>query len=84
MHQPEEIRESLRGWILSRAGAQTGRLADDAPILAEGLLSSLDVVELVLFVESLRGEEVDADAIEPEALASIDALYATFFGDEKE
>jgi hypothetical protein len=38
------------------------------------------VVELILFVESLRGCEVDVERIEPEALTSIDTLYATFFG----
>lgn len=37
------------------------------------------MVELVLFIESLRGEEVDVDAIEPESLTNVDTLYATFF-----
>jgi len=37
-------------------------------------------VELILFIESLRGAEVDVDRIEPEALTSIDTLFATFFG----
>ncbi|MCG8591477.1 MAG: hypothetical protein MJE66_19450 [Proteobacteria bacterium] len=75
-----EIKESLRAWILERA--QSGpdqKLQNDTPILDDGILSSLDVVELVLFVESLKGEDVDVDDIQPEALASIDALYAAFF-----
>ena len=37
-------------------------------------------MELILFIESLRGAEVDVDRIEPEALTSIDTLFATFFG----
>lgn len=37
------------------------------------------MVELVLFIEHLRGAEVDVDRIEPEALTSIDTLYSTFF-----
>lgn len=37
------------------------------------------MVELVLFIESLRGEEVDVDAIEPESLANVNTLYETFF-----
>jgi hypothetical protein len=36
-------------------------------------------VELILFVENLRGSEVDVDQIEPEALLHIDSLYETFF-----
>jgi thioesterase domain-containing protein len=43
-------------------------------------VSSLDAVELVLFIESLRGDEVDTDAVEAEVFRSIDALYAGFFG----
>jgi len=75
-----EIRAALRQWILKRAQAEAGReLRDDTPILEPGLLSSLDVVELILFIESLRGEEVDVELIEPEALTDVNALYDTFF-----
>ena len=45
------------------------------------MLSSLDVVEFVLFIEELRGDEVDPDAIEPETFASIDSLWDAFFQD---
>lgn len=76
-----EIRNRLRGWILERSGASSERLAsDDRPILEEGLLSSLDIVEFILFIESLRGEEVDIEAIEPEVFTNIDTLYKAFFG----
>lgn len=74
------IREELRSWILDRAGAAPDRLAsDDTPILDDGLLSSLDVVEFILFIESLREEEVDIEAIEPEVFTSIDTLVEAFF-----
>jgi acyl carrier protein len=70
----------LKSWISqrSKSGASL-ELRDDTPILAEGILSSLDVVELVLFIENLRGAEVDADQIQPEALVDIDSIYETFF-----
>lgn len=75
-----EIRTRLRGWILERSGAAEDRLAsDDLPILEEGLLSSLDIVEFVLFIESLRGQEVDIEAIDPEVFTNIDTLYKAFF-----
>lgn len=74
------IKEELKGWIRARAKlAATDALNDDTPILEQGILSSLDVVELVLFIESLRGDEVDIDAIEPEVLTDVDSLYAGFF-----
>ena len=60
-------------------GESPQAFSDETPILDSGLLSSLDVVELVVFVESLRSEEVDVEAIEPEAFASVNTLYDTFF-----
>lgn len=78
------IREELRDWILERSGAPADRLSrDDQPILDEGLLSSLDVVEFILFIESLREEEVDIENIEPEVFTNIDTLVEAFFPDLK-
>jgi acyl carrier protein len=76
-----EIRRQLRDWILKRSkNPPKGAFTDTTAILDDGILSSLDVVEFVLYIESLRGDEVDTDAIEPEAFTSIDTLYTTFFG----
>ena len=76
------LREELRIWIHDRSGAPPDQLSrDDQPILDEGLLSSLDVVEFILFIESLREEEVDIEAIEAEVFNSIDTLIAAFFPD---
>lgn len=74
------IRSQLKTWIVEHTKAPKPVVVeDDTRILEKGILSSLDVVEFVLFIESLRGEEVDTDAIEPEAFASVDALYRFFF-----
>ena len=80
MRSETDIRAALRQWILTRAQASADReLRDDTPILEPGLLSSLDVVELILFIESLRGAEVEVELIEPEALTDLNSLYDTFF-----
>jgi acyl carrier protein len=76
-----EIRASLRSWIAEHSKVPIhGELADSTPILDQGILSSLDVVEFVLFIESLRGDEVDTDALEPETFTSVDTIYEGFFG----
>ncbi len=80
MSAEAEIRDQLRSWIIERSKSGIETLDDQTPILDSGILSSLDVVELVLFIESLRGEEVDVDDIEPESLTTVDTLYETFFG----
>jgi acyl carrier protein len=76
-----EVRTNLRTWIRNRAKlAATRELNDDTPILDQGILSSLDVAELILYIESLKGEEVDIASIEPKVLKNIDTLYIAFFG----
>lgn len=79
--QEQEIRSQLRQWILDHAKnpPKGGDLSDQTPLLETGLLSSLDIVELVLFIEELREEEVDTDDIEPEVFTSVDTLYEGFF-----
>jgi acyl carrier protein len=78
--QELEVRARLRDWIAKHAKKPlTADFSDQTPVLEEGFLSSLDVVEFVLYIEDLRGSEVDADAIEPEAFTNIDTLYSAFF-----
>jgi acyl carrier protein len=76
------IRTRLREWILDQAKGKAPAAFDDrTPLLETGLLSSLDIVEFVLFIEELLGDEVDPDDIEPEAFTNIDSLWAGFFSD---
>ena len=74
-----EIRTQLRDWIYGRAKDKPERLDDRTPILDDGILSSLDIVELVLFIENLRGTEVDVDALQPESFRDVDAIWKAFF-----
>ncbi len=74
------VRRRLREWIAARSGrGTTFPLTDQTRILEVGLVSSLDTVEMVLFIEELRGEEVDPGEIEPEFFTSVDALWEGFF-----
>lgn len=75
-----EIRARLKSWVLEHAkSAASADFSDDTPILEKGLLSSLDIVEFVLYIEHLRDEELDADDIDPDVFTSIDSLYQAFF-----
>lgn len=78
--QESEVRAKLRGWIVKHTKAPSkATFTDETHILEEGILSSLDIVEFVLYIESLRGEDVDTDDIEPQVFTSINTLYAAFF-----
>lgn len=78
--QEIDIRTKLRDWIFKHAKTPPGPgFSDQTQLLEDGILSSLDIVEFVLFIESLRGEDVDVEDIEPEVFTSIDSLHAAFF-----
>lgn len=75
-----EIRERLRTWIFERSGEHAADLRDDTPILERGILTSLDVVELVVLIEEMRGgREVSVETLEPAAIRDVNAIYRSFF-----
>lgn len=76
----EDVVKLLSEWVLDRAGVKDrSGFTPTTKIIDDGLLTSLDVVELILFIEDLRGAEVDVDALEPESFESVTTLMATFF-----
>ena len=80
----EEIKARLRSWIINKSKQQIAdhELTDDTPIIESGLLSSLDVVEFVLYIESLLGDEIDLEDLEPEVFTSTNTMYTAFFARE--
>lgn len=75
-----DVRARLKSWILEHSkSAVPPDFSDVTPILEKGLLSSLDIVEFVLYIEHLRDEELDTEDIDPEVFTSIDTLYKAFF-----
>jgi acyl carrier protein len=77
-----EVRARLRGWIAKHARKPlTPNFDDQTPVLELGILSSLDIVEFVLFIESLRGNELDPDNIQPEAFTNVSTLCSAFFAE---
>lgn len=76
----EDVRSILRGWILqtNRAVAPDA-LRDDTPILEERIVTSVDVMDLILLIEELRGATIDVERLDPAALRDIDSICAAFF-----
>lgn len=75
------IKHKLKDWIVERSKipVTSEELSDDAAIIDDGYLSSLDIVEFILYIESLLGEEIDLDELEPEMFTSTNTMYQTFF-----
>lgn len=81
MKTEHEVRDSIRTWV-SRANAKVKAedLRDDTPIIEKRIITSLQVMDLILFVEELRGCSVDVTQLNPGSFRDIDAIYRTFFG----
>lgn len=64
----------LRDWIELR----TGPVDEDTLLLEERRLNSLQLVELVLFLEELTGKILRPEQLDPDAFRSIRAICRSF------
>jgi hypothetical protein len=73
-------RDALREWIRGRnLGIPPGEPADGTPIIERRYLTSLQVADLLLYIEELRQAPVDPSRLKPGVFASIDSIHAAFF-----
>lgn len=72
-------RERLREWIAAKSGrVALADLRDDTPLFEQRLLTSLQTVELLLFLEDLRGEPIDARRLRPGVFRDLDTICRNF------
>ena len=75
-----EIQSALRRWILDKHPAyDPGKLTDDTPLIEERLLTSIQVMDLVLFLEDLSGKPVDMTRLQKGAFSSMASIRQAFF-----
>ena len=75
------VRTSLREWV-SQHGKCPGEINDDTRLIEQRIISSLQVLDLILFIERLSNRRIEVDELSAGAFASIDTIYTTFFKDE--
>ena len=77
------IRQALRDWVTERNPAAQ-ELRDDTSLITNRLVTSLQVTDLLLFIESLRGRQIEIECLTPGAFHDINTICSTFFraGDE--
>lgn len=81
----EAVRHALRDWILAAApDRDAAGLTDVTPLVEERYLTSLQITDLILFIEDLRGEEVDIEELTPGTFRDIDTICANFFSAESD
>ena len=79
-----EVRHALRAWVRSHADVEVPATFDDhTPLIPTRYLTSLQIADLLLYVEELRGESLDVASLRPGVFRDIDTVYATFLAGER-
>lgn len=80
MNAETSIRRALRDWVIKNSGRiKPEALTDDTPIIEQRIISSLQVMDLILFVEKLTGKPIDVEHLKPGVFRNISAIYRNFF-----
>lgn len=69
-HDVGEQLELLRGW-LQEANPEMSEIADDTDIIDSRVLSSLQFVEFILYIEEVRGSSIDFDQVDIESVRTL-------------
>ncbi|MDQ4062331.1 MAG: acyl carrier protein [Actinomycetota bacterium] len=68
-----DARAEIRGWLKDNVTG-SGEVADDYPLIENGMLTSLQTVELVMFMEERFDIVVEDEELDEENFGSIDAI----------
>jgi acyl carrier protein len=69
----------LRAWIVANGQRiSDAELTDDTPLLERRILSSLQLAELLLFLEELRGAPVELDGLTGASFRDLGSMSQAF------
>lgn len=69
-----ETKKKIRDYISNDLGIDISQVADGEPLFSSGLIDSFALVELLAFLESDLGAEIDIADIDIDQLDTIDGL----------
>jgi acyl carrier protein len=76
-----DLKSQLIEWIRHH-GHEASAVGADTAFLAQGHLNSIQLTDFILFVEELSGRPLALDQLDPENFVNVEAVYATFFGEQ--
>jgi hypothetical protein len=72
-------KQRLRAWILANGRrVDDAELTDDTPLLERRILSSLQIADLLRFLEELRGTPVELEGLSGAAFRDLGAMGRAF------
>jgi len=83
MKNEAKIRQALREWLVAKNGrVQASDIGDATGLVSGGILKSIHVLDLILWIEERLGQQVEVQRIRTGSFASVDAIYRSFFSEE--
>jgi acyl carrier protein len=75
-----DIKSELREWISSASKkAEKIAIADDTPIIEQRIITSLQVMDLILYIEQLTDAAIDVEDLKPGVFKDVNTIYKNFF-----
>ena len=68
----------LRDWV-ALTKPQTIEIGLDTHLINEGVLDSLQMVNFLLYIEEIRGQEIPEALVQPQYFTSLRMIHDTFF-----
>jgi acyl carrier protein len=79
MKTEEEFKIELKNWVLQKSTKITAQdLTYSTPLIDTRIISSMQVMELILFLEKLKGSRLNMKNIKPGVFQDIDSIYNSF------
>ena len=72
-------RQAIRDWIIKKNGKISGeQLTDQTPIMEQRIITSVQILDLILFLESLSSKQIDVQNLKKGVFRDIDAIFKNF------
>jgi acyl carrier protein len=79
MKTEEQYKNELREWVLKNSTKVTAEeLTSATPLIETRIITSMQVMELILFLEKIKGSRLVIKNIKPGAFKNIDSIYDAF------
>lgn len=79
MRADADTRQAVRDWICRTSGKlRADEIDDDTPIIERRIISSLQIMDLIVFLEELRGQPIDVESLQVGVFRNVNAIYENF------
>ena len=83
LNNEQIIKLKLKNWVVGKSKniESVDQISDDTPILEQRLITSLQVMDLILFIQSMSATAVQIENLKPGVFKDINTIYTNFFSE---